>query len=415
MEQKHRNLLRKNRVALARDLEPREVLNYIFQEGVFSERDIETVNSLTTRQAQAERILDILPRRGPRAFPVFCDALYQSEANTHLALILQANISAGTQETEPPKQHKEKLPVKTPVESDSGISDLGTFPTDQPTVKPVDPNATINQSDDDIYKMNRDPHGWCLIINNVRFDADSGLKSRAGSDIDASNLQSLFMSLRYRVKRLNDLTMRQMKKTLFDFAKNNHKNSDSVVVCILSHGLEGRIYGVDGGLLNISDVISMFNGYQAKDLIGKPKLFFLQACRGGDFDHGARMEQIDSPTDVEEKITTEQIIDEIFPEEIDSGFLEKSSLPSEADFLIAYATVPGYVSWRHQEKGSWFIQALVEVFKKDATTEDVLSMLIKVNRKVALEFESFNRKKQMPSPVVMLTKKLFFNGNPGNS
>ncbi|EDO41263.1 predicted protein [Nematostella vectensis] len=358
MEQKHRNLLRKNRVALARDLEPREVLNYIFQEGVFSERDIETVNSLTTRQTQAERILDILPRRGPRAFPVFCDALYQSEANTHLALILQANISAGTQ--------------------------------DQPTVKPVDPNATINQSDDDIYKMNRDPHGWCLIINNVRFDADSGLKSRAGSDIDASNLQSLFMSLRYRVKRLNDLTMRQMKNTLFDFAKNNHKNSDSVVVCILSHGLEGRIYGVDGGLLNISDVISMFNGYQAKDLIGKPKLFFLQACRGGDFDHGARMEQIDSPTD-------------------------KSSLPSEADFLIAYATVPGYVSWRHQEKGSWFIQALVEVFKTDATTEDVLSMLIKVNRKVALEFESFNRKKQMPSPVVMLTKKLFFNVNPGNS
>ncbi|EDO26471.1 predicted protein, partial [Nematostella vectensis] len=76
MEQKHRNLLRKNRVALARDLEPREVLNYIFQEGVFSERDIETVNSLTTRQTQAERILDILPRRGPRAFPVFCDALY---------------------------------------------------------------------------------------------------------------------------------------------------------------------------------------------------------------------------------------------------------------------------------------------------------------------------------------------------
>ena len=29
------------------------------------------------------------------------------------------------------------------------------------------------------------------------------------------------------------------------------------------------------------------------------------------------------------------------------------SLPSEADFLYAYSTVPGYYSWRNSQRGSW--------------------------------------------------------------
>ncbi len=52
--------------------------------------------------------------------------------------------------------------------------------------------------------------------------------------------------------------------------------------------------------------------------------------------------------------------------------------PLEADVLIAYATTPGYVSWRNSCKGSWFIQSLCEVFAKFAHRDDVLSMLTKV-------------------------------------
>ena len=76
--------------------------------------------------------------------------------------------------------------------------------------------------------------------------------------------------------------------------------------------------------------------------------------------------------------------------------------------LVAYSTVPGYVSWNNLAKGSWFVQAIADVFSDYAHTEDVVSMLIRVNNKVAREFESFNRKKQMPAPVIMLTKKVFF-------
>ena len=36
------------------------------------------------------------------------------------------------------------------------------------------------------------------------------------------------------------------------------------------------------------------------------------------------------------------------PDETDGGGY-RGALPTEADFLMAYATVPGYVSWRNSE------------------------------------------------------------------
>ena len=265
----------------------------------------------------------------------------------------------------------------------------------------------VRNDDEDVYVMKSKPHGLCLIINNVKFSA--GLNSRSGSDIDAQNLQTLFVALQYRVQVVNNLSSQRLKDTLFKFArKEEHQMYDSVVVCILSHGLEGKIYGTDGILVPVSELISMFNGYQARHLVGKPKLFFIQACRGGDYDHGVSDLNVTDGAETEE--TTGQVLDKIYWDHYDEpdSFVDQSSLPSEADFLIAYSTVPGYVSWRHSRKGSWFIQALVDVFKTQARHEDLVSMLIKVNGKVARDFESNNKKKQIPAPVIMLTKKLYF-------
>ena len=259
--------------------------------------------------------------------------------------------------------------------------------------------------DEDTYPMNRKPHGWCLIINNVNFTC--GLKDRVGSDVDAKNLQSLFLKFQYNVKTVRNLTGGALKETLFKFAKQeDHKSADSVVVCILTHGLRGQVYGVDGLLIPISDLTSMFNGHQAKHLVGKPKMFFIQACRGGEYDYGT--DQSDGADSLAAIKTTEQILDDIYSVDEPDSYFDPKSLPVEADFLLAYATVPGYVSWRNSEKGSWFIQALVEVFRDEAKKEDAVSMLVKVNGKVAREFQSLNRGKQMPAPVVMLTKKVFF-------
>ena len=88
------------------------------------------------------------------------------------------------------------------------------------------------------------------------------------------------------------------------------------------------------------------------------------------------------------------------------------TLPTGADYLLAYSTIPGYVSWRNNQKGTYFISALSEVFIEMCDKEHLLDMLTEVNRRVAVDFESSEktgRKKQMPQPVSTLLKKLYFN------
>ena len=58
--------------------------------------------------------------------------------------------------------------------------------------------------------------------------------------------------------------------------------------------------------------------------------------------------------------------------------VQASKLPKDADILIAFATTPGFVSWRNSANGSWFVQAICQVFAQYAATEDVLSLLTMV-------------------------------------
>ena len=278
------------------------------------------------------------------------------------------------------------------------------------TSSQVKKNVLPDTDEDFVYPMNCKPHGWCLIVNNVDFET---LRRRGGSDLDAKQLSELFTQLHYKVKVVRNQTGKQLKDTLFQFAKmSDHKAADSMVLCLLSHGLEGQIYGVDGVLVSIPDLLALFNGYMAKDLIGKPKLFFIQACRGSDYDHGTDVTDGGHSANVKTEYhvtrSTNELLAAAFPNDKPETVDEPETIPAEADMLVAYSTVPGYVSWSHLQKGSWFVQAMVDVFSAYAKTEDVVSMLVRVNGKVAREFESFNRKKQMPAPVIMLTRKVFF-------
>ena len=97
MEKKHKDLLRRNRVALVQDLEPTQLLNFLLQEdGGLSENDLETIKAQRTRRAQAEKLLDILPRRGPKSFDIFCRALADTDGQSHLLDLLNTNESVAS-------------------------------------------------------------------------------------------------------------------------------------------------------------------------------------------------------------------------------------------------------------------------------------------------------------------------------
>ena len=90
-----------------------------------------------------------------------------------------------------------------------------------------------------------------------------------------------------------------------------------------------------------------------------------------------------------------------------------STLPSEGDFLLAYATVPGYFAWRNGA-GSWFIQAVVDIIQQYHQHMDLMRMLTRVNCFVAQrESKSYDKtkkgKKQIPSIVSRLRRDLYFS------
>lgn len=60
-----------------------------------------------------------------------------------------------------------------------------------------------------------------------------------------------------------------------------HVESNCSVVCLLSHGEEGYVFGTDGKKIPLDEIFMMFDNTQCRGLIGKPKVFFIQACRGG--------------------------------------------------------------------------------------------------------------------------------------
>ena len=54
----------------------------------------------------------------------------------------------------------------------------------------------------------------------------------------------------------------------------------SVVLVLMSHGEKRGIYGTDSEVVTVQEIKSKFSGRQCPALIGKPKMFFIQACRG---------------------------------------------------------------------------------------------------------------------------------------
>ncbi|XP_001090833.4 caspase-7 isoform X1 [Macaca mulatta] len=243
------------------------------------------------------------------------------------------------------------------------------------------------------YNMNFEKMGKCIIINNKNFDKVTGMGVRNGTDKDAEALFKCFQSLGFDVIVHNDCSCAKMKDLLKKASEEDHTNAACFACILLSHGEENLIYGKDG-VTPIKDLTAHFRGDRCKTLLEKPKLFFIQACRGTELDDGIQADS--GPIN-------------------DTDANPRYKIPVEADFLFAYSTVPGYYSWRSPGRGSWFVQALCSILEEHGKDLEIMQILTRVNDRVARHFESqsddpcFHEKKQIPCVVSMLTKELYFS------
>ncbi|NWW45331.1 CASP8 protein, partial [Pedionomus torquatus] len=254
------------------------------------------------------------------------------------------------------------------------------------------------------YKMTSRPRGVCLILNNHSFEKArkavpelKNLKDRNGTDVDAASLKMVFSKLHFEVEERKNLTAEEIRKTVDIYQCKDHKDRDCFVCCILSHGKKGVIYGVDGQEVPIQELTTSFTGENCCSLLGKPKVFFVQACQGDACQKGVTIE-----TDSGEQDSSLET----------DARLQLDCIPAEADFLLGMATLPDHVSFRSPTRGSWYIQALCQHLMESCPRgEDILTILTAVNQEVSRKTGEPIAAKQMPQPSFTLRKKLIFPVN----
>ncbi|XP_054634724.1 caspase-6-like isoform X2 [Dunckerocampus dactyliophorus] len=249
---------------------------------------------------------------------------------------------------------------------------------------------------DQEYKMDYNRRGLAVIFNQERFFWRLGMNDRYGTNTDRDNLERRLRALNFEVKVYDNYKNEEVLERIHEAAEANHSDADCFVLIFLSHGENEHVYTYDGKI-SIQHITSLFKGDKCRSLVGKPKIFVLQACRG---------DKHDDPCDaVDSEIKTNEVM-------VDASAVH--TLPAGADFIMCYSVAEGYYSHRETINGSWYIQDLCELLKKYGDSLEFTELLTLVNRKVSMRtvFNSKLReaigKKQVPCFASMLTKKLYF-------
>lgn len=248
------------------------------------------------------------------------------------------------------------------------------------------------QPSEDRYNMNHGNRGIAIIINNNNFRLRRKVIDRIGSEEDANALDKCFCSLGFSdVKLYNDQTCHDIRKLLRDVARMDHMQHDMLACAILTHGEEGKIYGVDDSMA-VEELFAPFKD-PACTLMGKPKLFIVQAT---DQARGT--------------IVTDAVGDHSPDMNIQPPTKCSYRIPTEADFLIAYAPAYGIYS----QNGTRFIRHLAKELEQVGSREvmqvmtRVTGLVTEENATAAAQGQLVSSPGLVPCITTMLTKDLYF-------
>jgi hypothetical protein len=226
-----------------------------------------------------------------------------------------------------------------------------------------------------------------VIINNEKFKGEK-LKDLENDDAKHTPwLLSAFHSLHFRNMYRENLSSKAMLKTLEDVAlEQDLRQHDALCVFFLSHGSSNTVVGSDGKDVHIRDILQIFSDKNCPQLKGKPKLFFVHACRSAE------------DRKVKPKFCPEN--DEIIP---------------YSDMILCYSTVNGFSVEDHLPIGSDYCCELARILYWDPFDKDLIEILNLVDKKV----QGLKRTDGKKNPLKQITsyttigfnKKLYFHQN----
>ncbi|XP_046389463.1 caspase Dronc [Ischnura elegans] len=377
MNDQHRRKILENMDKLVDGADVAVLLPKLLDRGVFLKNMVIKYqrNIVFDRKLRRDFYFEILTR-GPLAFQNLVSALNES-GHGNLALLLEPDIKPILPSNK--KVHPFRLPDYATGVSPGIVENIKDMASQNPNViinlrtEPLNvvvkkATAAIERSPHyktAIYPMGSRPKGYAMIINIKKYTNDIK-NERHGAEEDEKNLKSLFEGLGYDVTVHTNLSGDKMTQELISFSLDTkHKHVDSCILAILCHGEqilgETHFVAADGKTIPVNRVLDLFTNEKSLYLRKKPKLFFFQSCRGDGIVHGIKEDHVRTALD---------------------GHPQAAVLRKYSDMLIAYATVKGYEAHRDYFIGTWFIQAVCEVFMTNACDTEIMEMLKMVDEKL---------------------------------
>ena len=244
------------------------------------------------------------------------------------------------------------------------------------------------RADAPVYEMTRKPHGLAVIFVNSKFDQNPQapkmyLNERAGAVKDEEHFVSMFKFLGYSTFVHRNQSSAEMCAKMEELNQMDHSNYDSLVVCISSHGNQRGVYGSDSVEVNRDEFCNSIKS--CPSLKGKPKLFFIQACR-------LPVVDADSNKNGEEGEATPMT----------------TPIHPDADMLIANASTPDNAAYITSYHGSWFAASLKRKLTNPALvySRTLSQLLQEVNREVCKQIGQTKNEDETVNQCVEVTTRL---------
>ena len=248
---------------------------------------------------------------------------------------------------------------------------------------------------EECYPINKTgKRGVCVIVNEYRIHSCE----------DVLPIRRLFEDLNYEVIPFDNVKREEFISSVTGSSYDSvHRRisdlkSDSFILILSSHGDEENVIFLDGKLTRESIIQYFLNDY-CPALIGKPKLFFFQNCRGNEG-------MMDDLTNLEGLMSDAQL-----------NHLRTRETPPvsnhQSDIVRFYASTQGAKSFRN-DNGTFFLQCLIEILedpkKKRRSFNDIQPELCrKVCEKAQIQLKENNLIGcQTPQCVTTLFRQYYF-------
>uniref|UniRef100_A0A6J0UEU0 Caspase-7-like n=1 Tax=Pogona vitticeps TaxID=103695 RepID=A0A6J0UEU0_9SAUR len=233
-----------------------------------------------------------------------------------------------------------------------------------------------------------------IIVNYEFYGTKSSemLSSRPGAKKEADRLFKALSNCNFAVRLHYDLTAKEIEELYEEECDAEH--GDCFVSIISSHGQEGSIFDCEGQPVQLTQIYQTLSSQRCHKLRGKPKIFFIQACRGEDIDHGVYLQ-----TDSGELQT--------------DCFSHYLSIPENT--AVMFACSPGYASFINRWE-SMFLKALLEQLEGEGRHLEVACLMTRICGRVAFHSEARGTHaggKEMPCFVTNLVGEVYPFSSPG--